>query len=241
MKLLFYLLVGVTISTSFTGTNSSEAVLHKMYSRYAGKWYHTLSFNQTTENYRHDSLIRTATWYEYIIFPDKFRIDFGDHKEGNAVIYTKDSVYSFKKGLLTRTGVNDDDLTFLLGGMYSYPFDTVKARINSLGYKLNKYHDDNWHGHPVYVIGASSRNEKSNQLWIDKDKLVLLRFIKYANETKEEGVFSNQKRFGKGWSETACDFYINDKLIQKEIYHDCIADKPIDNRIFDPYHFILAK
>ena len=226
---------------SFSGNRNAETVLHKMYARYAGKWYHSFSFNQTTQQYRNDSLIRTATWYEYLVLPDKFRIDFGNPKEGNAVIYTRDSVYSFRKGKLARTGVNDDDLTFLLGGMYFYPYDSVKARMNTLGYKLDKFHEDMWKSHPVYVIGARDKNEKTNQLWIDKDKLVLLRFIKYNDGRKEEGIFSNHKRFGKGWSETACDFYINDTLVQKEIYHDCIRDKVIDMKIFDPHNFILAR
>src|SRR5215467_11433168 len=63
---------------SFSIRNKSEELLKKMYEHYHGKWYRTLTFSQTTENYRQDSLIKTSTWYEYVLFPDKFRIDFGD-------------------------------------------------------------------------------------------------------------------------------------------------------------------
>ena len=222
---------------SFSGEKSGEDVLKDMHKRYAGKWYRSFTFNQTTEQYKNDSIIKTSTWYEAIVFPDKFRIDFGEKKDSNAVIYLKDSVYSFRKGKLMRKAFNDDDLTFLLGGMYSHSFDSVKAKIQRQGYDINKFHEDNWKGQPVYVIGASSADEKTNQLWIDKEKLVVLKFIKYDGAEKEEGVFYGHQRFGNAWSETACDFYVNDKLIQKEKYHDCKADVKIDEGIFDPYHF----
>lgn len=225
------------ILCSFSLPKNGEDVLHDMYKRYSGKWYRNFTFNQTTEQYRNDSLVKTSTWYEAIEFPDKFRIDFGEKKDSNAVIYNKDSVYNFRRGKLVRKGLNDDDLTFLLGGMYSYPFDTVKAKIRQLGYDISKFHEDNFKGQPVYVIGAGNAEEKTNQVWIDKEKLVMIRFIKYNGKDKEEGVFSGHQRFGNGWSETAGDFYVNDKLVQKERYHDCKADADIDPSIFDPTYF----
>lgn len=235
MKRISFLLF--IICCSFAGTKNAEDVLHDMYKRYAGNWYKSFSFTQTTEQYKNDSLFKTSTWYESIVFPDKFRIDFGDKKEGNAVIYLKDSVYSFRKGKLMHTGFNDDDLTFLLGGMYSYPFDSVKAKLQKQGYSLDKFHEDSWQGQPAYVIGAANATEKSNQIWIDKKRLIVLKFIKYNRDNKEEGIFSGHKQFGKGWSETACDFYVNDKLIQKEKYYDCKADIPIAPTVFDPVNF----
>ena len=237
-RISFILLI---VLCSFSGVKNAEDVLHDMYKRYSGKWYKSFSFNQTTEQYRNDSLIKTSTWYEAINFPDKFRIDFGDTITGNAVIYLKDSVYSFRKGKLVHTGFNDDDLTFLLGGMYFYPFDTVKAKLQKIGYMLNKFHEDNWQGQPVYVIGATNSAERSNQLWIDKGKLIILKFIRFNGNNKEEGIFSGHQRFGKGWSETACDFYVNDKLVQKEKYHDCKAGIYINPGIFDPVNFTVVK
>ncbi len=224
---------------SFYGGKNAEDVLKQMYSRYSGKWQHSFTFNQTTENYRNDSLIRTATWCEAIVYPDKFRIDFGDKKEGNAVIYNKDSAYSFRKGKLVRTSYNEDDLTFLLGGMYFFSFDTVKAKMNRFGFSLDKFHEDKWNNKPVYVIGASSNEEKTNQVWIDKENLVLIRFIKYTGGKKEEGILEDHKRFGGGWSETSCRFYFDDKLFQKEIYHDCKANGNVDLNMFDPQKFSI--
>ncbi len=212
-------------------------VLKLMYDRYNGKWFHTLTFTQRTETYRNDSLIKTATWYEYIMFPDKFRIDFGDPSEGNAVIFGNDSAYNFQKGKLKASRADNDDLTFLLGGLYFYPFEQVLAKLKSFHYDLNKFHEDVWSGKPVYVIGADTKDEKLNQLWIDKEKMVLVRFIKFDENQKEEGVFEKHIPLSGGWSETMCTFYINDHLIQKEYYRDCKADGMIDPMIFEPAVF----
>ncbi|MEO8770117.1 MAG: hypothetical protein ABI402_08535 [Ferruginibacter sp.] len=241
MAIKFIYILLLTGLCSFLGNKNAADVLQDMHKRYAGKWYKSFTFNQTTEQFRNDSLVKTSTWYEAILFPDQFRIDFGDKKDSNAVIFLKDSVYNFRKGKLVRKSLNDDNLTFLLGGMYFYSVDSVKAMIQRQGYDLTKFHEDNWQGQPVYVIGASDAKEKTNQLWIDKEKLVVLKFIKFDGGEKEEGRFSGHQRFGNGWSETACDFYVNDTLIQKEKYHDCKADAEIDEGIFDPYHFVGRK
>ena len=236
MKTLTFILI-ISIYAANNNTTNSEEVLAKMYKEYAGKWMQRFSFTQTTENYRNDSLIKTSTWYEHIVYPDKFRIDFGDKTGGNAAIFTKDSVYSFRNAKLVHVSANDDDLTFMLGGMYFYPFDSVKIMLRRQGYDLNKFYETTLNDKPVYVIGANNADEKANQLWIDKEKLVVVKFINYNHGDKEEGIFSDHKQFGNAWSETACDSYVDGKLLQKEKYYDCKANEDIDLKIFDPYNF----
>ncbi|MGN6351809.1 MAG: LolA family protein [Parafilimonas sp.] len=221
--------------------DTGEDIVARMHAKYAGKWMKSFTFTQTTESYRNDSLIKTSTWYEHIIYPDKFRIDFGNKDSGNAAIFTKDSVYRFKNTALVRTYGNDDNLTFLLGGMFFYPLDSVKIMLCRSGYDLSKSYETKLNGSDVYVIGAGSNNEKSNQLWIDKQKLIVVKFISYKNGEKEEGIFYNHRQFENGWSETACDFYVNDKLVQKEKYYDCKANEAIDIGMFDPHKFILIQ
>lgn len=231
----------VLVTSSFRNNNSGEDILKKMYKRYAGNWYKSFTFTQTTESYRNDSLIRTATWYESIVFPDKFRIDFGKAEDGNAAIFTPDSVYRFSKGKLARITPNDDDLTFLLGGMYFMPFEEVKVKMKKMGYDPANSYETSWKGSPVYVIGASGDKDSSNQLWIDQQKLVPVRFVKQQDGHREEGIFYNHQPFGKAWSETACDFYIDGKLLQKEKYYDCKANVEVDLKIFDPAQFIFRQ
>lgn len=156
--------------SSFKTTDkiTAEKVLAKMYKRYTGKWYKNFTFTQTTEIFKNDSLTKTTTWYETIVFPDYFRISFGEPSEGNAVIYKKDSTFNFRKGKLVQKSLRTDDVTFLLGGMYFMPFDSVKSKMIKEGYDISKAHKSIWEGKEVYVIGSETDDEKASQLWIDK-------------------------------------------------------------------------
>jgi hypothetical protein len=237
-KILISLFLVTAIGRPAVPVTGKDIVL-KMYNRYSGKWYQTYTFNQTTEFYRNDSLKGTQTWYEAVKFPGKFRIDFGEADSGNAVIFNADSSYNFKNGKLKSTRKNDDDLSFLLGGMYFYTPDQVLFKLKGLGYDLGRFHVDIWEGKPVFVIGAAKGDTTINQLWIDQKDLYLVRMLKFDGGRKEEGIFGEQKAFGGGWSETKCRFYFNDKLVQVETYHDCKVNVPIADAFFDPMVFSM--
>jgi len=215
---------------------SSTEVLQSMYSRYHGHWHKSLTFNQTTERYRNDSLIKTSTWYETIVYPDLLRIDFDSLKSSAGVIFRHDSTYAFRNKKIVRSTKDENELIFFLGGMYSMSFDQVLTHFADLHYDLSKFHASTWKGKPVYVVGADKDGDKGNQLWIDQENLYAVRFIKYDNNTKEEGFFEQQVPLKKAWSETKCSFYINDKLLQVESYHNLVPDAPVDMGMFDPNH-----
>lgn len=239
-RICLILTVTIFFSAAKAPTNSTT-VLKKMYARFHNKWYKTFSFSQTTEIYRNDSIIHTETWFENIKFPGKFRIDFGDPDSANAVIFKDDSSYLFRSSQLVRIDANKDDLLFLLGGLYFYPFDFVIAKMNSYGYDLHKFHEDVWKGLPVYVIGADNNADSVNQLWIEKENYSLIRMLKYENSMKEEALFENHVKLGGGFTETLVHFYVNDKLIQVEKYNELKGDLPIEDAIFDPYKFVKLK
>ena len=217
--------------------NSAEALLRKMYDKYQGKWYHSMTFSQTTENYSNDSLSKTAIWYEAISYPQHFRINFGPPTQGNGVIFANDSSYFFKEHKLIRTRIDHNDITFLLGGMYFYPFSELLHQLRSLDYDLSKFHSTSLSGRKVYVIGAGPGQEDLNQLWIDQKNLVLLRFIKMDDGQKQDALLENHVKLAGGWSETQVRFYVNGKLVQKEIYHDLKADVLLDPDLFNPAKF----
>lgn len=226
------------LAVSMINSDGSRDILKKMHVRYAGKWYKTFSFNQTTEVYNNDSLKRTETWYENVKFPNDFRIDFGNPDSGNAVIFKNDSSYFFRNGKSAGVRKDENDLTFLLGGMYFYSFDEVITKMKSLGYNLDKFHEDIWKGKDVYVIGAGKGEDSVNQLWIDKENFNLLRMLKFDTKQREEGLFENHVKLGGGYSESLVYFYINDTLVQVEKYHDMKVNVDMDNSIFNPEKFV---
>jgi hypothetical protein len=216
---------------------SSQEVLQSMYKRYHTQWHKSLHFNQTTERYRNDSLVKKSTWYETIVYPDLLRIDFDSAKSTGGIIFRHDSTYVFKNNKIVRSTKDENELIFFLGGMYAMPFDKILAHFADLHYDLSKFHTSTWKGKAVYVLGADADGDKVNQLWIDQEKMVAVRFIKYDNNTKEEGFFEQQIPLKNAWSETKCSFYINDKLLQVETYHDVVADPAVDMKIFEPTSF----
>jgi len=233
MKIISAIILWVLMPATHKNANSTE-VLQSMYSRYHGNWHKSLSFNQTTERYRNDSLIKTSTWYETIVYPDLLRIDFDSPNSSAGVIFRHDSTYAFRNKKIVRSTGDENELIFFLGGMYSMTFEKVLGHFLELNYDLSKFHASTWKGKPVYVLGANKDGDEANQLWIDQEGLFAVRFIKYAAGTKEEGFFEQQIPLKNAWSETKCSFYINDKLLQVETYHNLIPDAPADMRMFDP-------
>ncbi|HEY4111923.1 hypothetical protein [Puia sp.] len=224
-----------TAEAQTTAQLSGRDIVKKMHDRYAGKWYHSFTFNQTTEVYRNDSLRSTQTWYEFIRFPERFRMDFGAADSGNAAIFRRDSCYRFRGGKLRSTTINNNEgLIFLLGGMFFYPLAQTYTIFDSLHYDLRKGHEDTWKGRPVYVIGANKGEDGINQLWIDRENLYLVRLIKADPSSKLEALFEDWKPAGGGWLETKCSFYVNGKLAQVETYHDYKTNVSLEDRIFDP-------
>jgi hypothetical protein len=239
------IVIAVCVATSFLlfsfSTNekiTGEQILSKMYKRYAGKWFRNYTFSQITENYKKDSLIKTLPWHETIVYPHYFRMTFGEPKEGNAMLYVKDSSFLFRNGKLVQKGLRTEDITFLLGGMYFIPFDSVKPKMIKEGFDVSKAHESIYQGKKMYVIGSDTDEEKTNQLWIDKEKLIVVRFVKYLPSMKQEAILGDHKKLGNAWSETSVIFNINDKLYQKEKYYDYKINTEVDMKIFDPYNFV---
>lgn len=233
MKLLFVLLF-LALPFSPSKDLNSTAVLQKMYTRYHNRWHRSLSFNQVTERYRNDSLIKSTVWYERILYPDMLRIDVRSINSGDGIIFRHDSTYVFNNNKITKALKNENELIFFLGGLYFVPFGEVVVHFKLLNYDLTKFHTSTWKGNPVYVIGADKDDEKVNQLWVDQDKLIPVRFLKYEDNTKEEGLFEEHIPLKNAWSETKCSFYFNDKLLQVEKYHGVVPGGEIDRNIFEP-------
>lgn len=236
MKILSILLLFALPVSSQKDLNSTT-LLQKMYARYHNKWHSSLSFNQTTERFRNDSLFKSETWHERIAYPDLLRIDIDNPKSGNGIIFRRDSTYVFSNKKITRSIKNENELIFFLGGLYFVPFEDILAHFKALNYDLKKFHASTWKGKSVYVIGADKDEERVNQLWIDQDKLVPIRFLKYEDKTKEEGLFEEHIALKNAWSETKCTFFVNDHILQIEKYHDVVPGGPIDKTIFEPASF----
>ena len=210
-------------------------LLKNMHARNQGNWYQTMTFVQTTEFYRNDSLLRKATWYEALKLPSDLRIDFEDPSKGNFVLYKKDSTYRFQNHALRTVSADNNPFIFFLGGMYFLSFDSVLQELKRKGYDVNKGYKTQWNGTPAYVIGRSNVEDTSNGVWLDMENGWFVRLVeKNSRGQVIDAHMKAHKKLPRGSSETKVDIYVNGKLVQVENYDQIKVDVPLDESLFDP-------
>lgn len=208
-----------------------------MHQQYYGKWPKTITFVQKTEMYRADTVFRSQTWYEAGIFPKFFRIDLGDPKEGNAVIYRGDSTYHFRKSKLVKANVDPNILVYLLGGMFFDGIAQVNDKLKVEGFDLSQTYRSKWQGKDVVIFGTSKDDNSKSQLWYDVKTLYLVRMIQITPTGKLECHFSEHQKTGKVWHEGFVKIFVGDKLVQTETYSDFKIDVLLNPDFFDPNKF----
>lgn len=223
--------------SSYLHAQTGEETLRRMHNRYAGKWYKTLTFVQQTDVYRNDTLQRSSTWYEAERFPHDLRIDNEHPKNGNATIYRKDSTYRFANGKLARVTAGTNPFIFFIGGLYSMPFEPATKFLQAEGFDLSKGYTTIWNGRKALVIGATEGDTTTKQVWVDAEHLYVVRYIEKTRANTMDVHMNKQVPMGGGWTETWVEFYFDGKLRQTEKYSDMNANRPLDDRLFDPSSF----
>jgi len=204
----------------FSQYKDGKALISAMHKKNAGKYCNTLTFKQTTNRYRNDSLITGQVWTEYLEFPDKLRIDIGDTSKGTFMIFKNDSAYRFRNKKLMSAERDSNLIMLLLGGMYHRQKKDVLTRIEKFGIKLSELSEQVIDGKKCYVIGTKVSNDKIPQIWINKETLFIERFIEnYNGSVLEVRVIERQKACS-GEVETKLSIYADGKLFQDELYFD---------------------
>lgn len=238
---ILYFLALFIFASSFSPAakiTSTDTLINAIHKRYQGKAAKTVTFVQYNTLYQADTVSGKSIWYEAIAYPNNFRIDFGEIKEGNAVIFTRDSVFNFKEGKNIRKMPFKNNLILLAGGLVFMEKSKVLTELKGAGYDISKFREDTYNGKPVYVIGADANDFVTSQFWIDKKNLHLVRtFEKQANGDVREARFSKHIKSGKGWIETEVLFLVNGKKMQLEEYKEVKSDVKLDERLFDAAYF----
>lgn len=227
MKKVFYILLFLS-PTLFAQYKDGKELLRAMHKKYAGKYCQTITFDQKTTRLDSTGANKdTSYWYEWISYPDKFRIDFGKKFGGNCVIFKNDSVFNFRNHKLVKKGRDENDLLLLLGGMYFRPIDSVLARLTRSGYnfELKEMSDPA----KEYIFGDSN----GQKVIVDaKDLKVLSITMKYGEKDFLEIRFDEFKKTCKGFTETKVSAYKNGKPEQKEEYLNLKTSITIPDSIF---------
>jgi outer membrane lipoprotein-sorting protein len=219
-------------SQSIKPRNGEDLIAH-LRDRYAGKWYHTLTFTQKTT--LPDG--KVEIWYEALELPGRLRIDIAPLDSMKTILFRNDSVYAFEQGALKEAKPLVHPLMVLGFDVYEAPVSETVRKLQGLNIDLSKLHQTTWQGRPTYVVGAEPGDTVSPQFWIDVERLYFVRSLEPSK--KSPGVI-NDTRFGKylplagGWVEMEVLFLANGQQKVREEYSDAKANVKLDSSIFDP-------
>jgi sulfur carrier protein ThiS len=161
---------GITVTTS-------SGLLKAMHDRYSGKYLKTMSFLQNNTAYTTTGEERKSQWYEHLAIPGKLRIAFLPASSKSGLVQVDDKVASFDNGIRVDFRPSVNPLLLLTADVYVAPVATIMHGLDSLHVDGEIVRNDQWQGEPVYVVGANAGDSTSNQYWVDRNNLRLVRFI----------------------------------------------------------------
>src|SRR6267154_1995752 len=156
---------------------SGAGLIKAMHDRYDGKYLKTMSFLQNNTAYTVTGQEQKSQWYEHIEIPGKLRIAFLPASQKSGLVQIDDRVASFDNGIRVDFRPSVNPLLLLTADVYVAPVATVMHGLDSLHVDGEIIRDAVWEGQPVYVVGAKVGDSTSNQMWVDRDQLRLVRFI----------------------------------------------------------------
>lgn len=231
---LSLLLAALPLASAFAQITSTEGLLTAMRERYAGKWYRTLTFVQTSTYYKPDGTVeRAETWREAGKMPGKLRID-TDTAAGRGVVYANDSLYVFANGSLQRALDRQNELMVLGFDVYFLEPARALAQLQKLGFDVTRFRRATHAGKEYYVVGAAEGDSTSKQFWIEADRLLFWRaFLPQGGKTTEIR-FQDYKRHGDAWVGEEVDFLENGKRTFFEKYAEVKVNVPLSDAVFEP-------
>ena len=203
-------------------------VVARMHDHWQGKWFRTLTFVQRTTF--PDG--RTETWYETVENPGRLRIDFGPVDSMNTAIMRDDSVFQFKRGRPAGGHPYPNMLGAVLSDVYGQPVAETVRQLEREGVDLGKVRADTLRGQRVWVVGAAAGDSTSPQIWVDQQRLLLVR----VHEAGPGGavVVGDVLRRAPGAIPVEIElvFRENGKEIQREAYTQLTFDPRLDPWVF---------
>ena len=219
--------------------DNGPALIKAMHDRYSNKWYRTITFTQKTTLALPSGGQIVQTWYEAAALPGALRID-TDLASKGGVLYARDSSYTFNAGKLVSAAARVNDLLVLGFDVYTQPAPRTESVLEKEGFDLNKLHESEWQGRPVYVVGALRGDTASKQFWVDRERLLFVRLLENGRQGHTDTRFNYYAQYGGGWVATEVVQLVNGKRRLMEQYSGVKTDVPLSAALFDPTKWASA-
>ncbi|AKD04488.1 hypothetical protein POKO110462_06835 [Pontibacter korlensis] len=213
-------------------------VVNAMYKRWQGKWYPNFQFEQRAIFYEKGQVTKQEVWQEIYSQPGRLHIRFDGFETGNGAVFAQDSVYRFKEHKLAGKMPQIHPLLLLSFDVYFYKPEETHAKLEQLKFDMNKVYEANWQGRKAYVIGTTDpKDDASNQFWVDKERLYVLRVLTNNKGTVRDVEMNNYQLIEKKWVATEIVFKTNGETTLREVYYNMSFPKSTNDGWFDPDNF----
>jgi hypothetical protein len=223
---------------------TGREVVSAMHDRYAGKWYHTISFVQRNTRTQPDGRTEHSIWKEYAALPGRLRIDFQPPDSAAGVLFVRDSQFAFSGGRLTSATAFVHPLMVLGFDVYFDPPERTAAKLERLGFDLGTVHEDTWDGRPVYVVGGKAGDLHTRQFWVDRERLVFVRMLEpgQRDTTRTSDIrFNDYRAVGAAWVSAEVAFLVDGRQRWLEQYAEIRTGTPLPEALFDPTRWAQTK
>src|SRR6266498_807824 len=226
-------------------TTTSGALIRRMHDHYAGKWYRTLKFEQENTFVTQSGGEQKSRWLQHLSVPGRLRIDFLPLSTKSGLLILNNRVTSFDNGRKVDSRRSIQPILTLTGDVYAIPASITLRRLDSLGVRLSRFHEDRWDHKKVFVIGAEDGDMESTQAWVDADRLVLVRFIQ--RDRRGDRTIVTDTRISSyqdidGYM-VASEFtsYRDGKIFFREQYEKVRVNEPMPAGVFDATRWAAAQ
>jgi outer membrane lipoprotein-sorting protein len=224
------------------GLKSGEELIAAMRARYNASWYRTLSFVQLTTSTDKEGKKKVNTWYERMIAPGNLRIDIAPYDSGNGFMHANDSAYSIKRGKVVSSDRVINILQLLGFDIYFFPVEKTVKELRNEEVDVSLLHEESFEGRPAYVVGARAGDLHAQQFWVDKERLILLRWMQRSprDTSKMMDIRFNKYEHvaGGGWIEREVIMLLDGKEIRLEEYTEVKTRIPMSADVFVPANWM---
>lgn len=232
-------LVSGAAARAQTVPKTGAEVFQRMHDAYAGKWYRSLTFVQTTTQRRPDGSDVVSTWYESLRQnrnATQLRIDMGDPAAGNGVLYTADSSWRIRDAKLAATSADGNVFLPLIEGVYFNPVEQTIRELASTKIDLSRVTEGRYMGRRVWIIGTSSAADTTTpQIWIDAERNVTVRAVlSFAPNTPAFDIhLDGYVPIDRAWLATKITMMQGGVPRQTEEYRDWKVNMELPTGLFD--------
>lgn len=218
-----------------------EAVVRAAYAMYVGKWFTSAQWVQRTSQ---QGARGPETWYTSLRPPGLLRYDVAPGTTGRAIIYRNDSSYSFGKGQLRAKGPEVQPLFVLLHDLHAAKPEKTIAMLQKYHFDLARTHERMWEGARVVVVGAFAGDSTSNQFWLEKKRMLLVRVIeRNASDPRRplDARVSGYAKAAGGWLEQTVAVFLGGQLTTLQEYTDVATNPVLEPDLFEPLPYHLPQ